>query len=234
MKKNLILSIITFLAIVLSFNVQAKNSDDETENKISDINIQAKASLKAVPDIFTATVEFSNEDLSSEYAQQEVNSQVSEAIKIIKKSKNTKYNVKSFSIYKKYKSKRFTASQSIFLESTNIKELENVVTKLQRNQGKVTGTRSIIKDKSSQKYFEQLFTEAYKKATDKAKFITKTVNGKDYKIKTVNYYINDRNPGIYAKNAMFSEATANNKINMDANKNTIEIVLNMSIAILTK
>lgn len=235
MKKLSLLSIITVFAIIFSLNTIAE--DELPSHKVTKISIREKATIEAKPDTFTTTVRFSNEDRSSDEAQREVNKQIKNAINIVKNSQ-IKYNLGSFSTYQEYKSKDYIASQSISLESKDVEELQKVVSILQGNDGKVTNTNPFMSDELTQRYFEELFKRAYKKAENKAKFITKTLNGKKFVITKIDYYLNNSTPRVYARSMMAKSINADipedERINIDNNEQKLNLDLNISVTILPK
>lgn len=223
------LSTLLFLfSVLFAVSAFAEDKDD-----LIKLKIQEKAFTEVKPDRFTSIIEFEDIDYSAQDAQEEVNKQIEAAVRKLKLT-NLKYELGSFSAYKEYDSNKFKAHQTISLESKDVAKLEELTSELVKLRGKVTSTGSYVSEQAKETYFQNLFEQAYTQATNKARFILKTVKGKSYKITDINYYFNNQvSPRFYRAKAMMAESSVNSApdINIDNSEKKISLDLTLSIGI---
>ena len=197
-------------------------------------DIKSTAMIKTKPDMFRTVIEYSETDRSSKEAQADLNEEIAEATALIKKH-GLEYKLQNFSTYKHHNSDKFTARQSIVLEAADKIKLEEVTTKLQKDDGRVVRTSSFVTRESSQDFFADLFAKAKKDAVAKAEIMTKQMGADSYTITRMNYYISEQNfRPMMMRTMAAADAPESSKIEMDNSNKEIRLELNMSIAIKNK
>jgi uncharacterized protein YggE len=197
-------------------------------------DIKSTAMIKTKPDMFRTVIEYSETDRSSKEAQSDLNEEIAEATALIKQH-GLEYKLQNFSTYKHHNSDKFTARQSIVLETADKIKLEEVTTKLQNDDGRVVSTSSFVTRENSQDFFTELFAKAKKDAVAKAEIMTKQMGADSYTITRMNYYISEQNVRPMMMRSMAAaDAPESSKIEMDNSNKEIRLELNMSIAIKNK
>jgi uncharacterized protein YggE len=226
------------LALLPLTNVASAESRSFEEYLIQEnvtlLDVKSTAMIKTKPDMFRSVIEYTETDRSSKEAQADLNEEIAEATALIKQH-GLEYKLQNFSTYKHHNSDKFTARQSIVLETADKIKLEEVTTKLQKDDGRVVSTASFITREGGQDFFADLFAKAKKDAVAKADMITKQMNADSYTITRMNYYTSESNVRPMMMRSMAAaDAPESAKIEMDNSNKEVRLELTMSIAIKNK
>ena len=221
---------IAFTGIIFLISLNANAHDEETLFNV--VNLQAQAEQEIPNDQMTAVMATEHEGKDAISIAEHANEDMQWALGIIKKfpvAESRTTNYQTYPVYNKQIIIGWRASQQVEIKSTSIKELSELIGRLQ-DKLQVKQMYFSPTDETRKKYEDQLIEEALEAFKNRVAIVKKHMDNMDHRILNININTGGHQPPTpYERGGMMKSMAMEAAPAVEAGTSKITVTVNGSV-----